>query len=98
MNVLAAVMTICLMFTIPSGAVTEDAETAYYDALYEETDFAVELPAPKAVLASAVFSDILPSANVQPLDGDLFSPGSTPIAENFTENGYRDDTIIVELE
>jgi len=100
MNVLAAVMVFSLMFVIPSGAVTEDAEMAYYDALYEETegDYAVELPKPKAVLASAVFSDILPSANVQSLDGDLFTPGSTPIAENFTETGYRDDTIIVELE
>ena len=65
-NVLAAVMVFSLIFTIPSGAVTEDAEMAYYDALYEETegDYAVELPKPKAVLASAVFSDILPSANV----------------------------------
>ena len=100
MNVLAAVMVFSMMFVIPSGAVTEDAEMAYYDALYEETegDYAVALPQPKAVLASAVFSDILPSANVQSLDGDLFTPGSTPIAENFTETGYRDDTIIVELE
>ena len=100
LNVLAAVMVFSLIFTIPSGAVTEDAEMAYYDALYEETegDYAVELSKPKAVLASAVFSDILPSANVQALDGDLFTPGSAPIAENFTENGYRDDTIIVELE
>lgn len=99
-NVLAALMIFSLIFTIPSGTVTEDAEMAYYDALYEESegDYAVELPKPKAVLASAVFSDILPSANVQPLDGDLFTPGSAPIAENFTENGYRDDTIIVEME
>jgi len=50
------------------------------------------------VLASAVFSDILPAANVGALEMDLFAPGSTPIAENFTENGYRDDTIIVEME
>ena len=99
MNVLAVLMVFSLMFTIPSGAVTEDAEMAYYDALYEEEgDYAVELPQPKAVLASAVFSDILPSANVQSLDGDLFTPGNTPITENFTETGYRDDTIIVELE
>ena len=98
-NVLAVLMVFSLIFTIPSGAVTEDAENAYYDALYEEDgDYAVELPQKKAVLASAVFSDILPSANVAALDADLFSPGSTPIAENFTENGYRDDTIIVEME
>ena len=29
---------------------------------------------------------------------DLFAPGNTPVAANFTESGYRDDTIIVELE
>ena len=29
---------------------------------------------------------------------DLFEPGNTPIAANYTESGYRDDTIIVELE
>jgi len=97
-NVLAVLMVFSLIFTIPSGAVTEDAEMAYYDAQYEEGDYAVSLPQPRAVLASAVFSDILPSANVASLDDDLFTPGSTPIAENFTESGYRDDTIIVELE
>ncbi len=100
MNGLAAVMVFSLMFTIPSGAVTEDAQDAYYEALYEESEgaYASELPKPKAVLASAVFSDILPSANVSALDGDLFTPGNAPVAENFTETGYRDDTIIVELE
>jgi len=98
-TVLAALLVFSLIFTLPSGTVTEEAENAYYDALYEEDgDYAVELPAPRAVLASAVFSDILPSANVAALDGDLFTPGSTPIDENFTENGYRDDTIIVEME
>ncbi|MBR6569216.1 MAG: phosphodiester glycosidase family protein [Clostridia bacterium] len=97
-TILAVLMVFSLIFTIPSGSVTEEAEMAYYDAQYEEGDYAVSLPQPKAVLASAVFSDILPSANVAALDSGLFSPGSTPVAENFTENGYRDDTIIVELE
>lgn len=50
------------------------------------------------MLASAVFSDILPAATVDALPIDLFAPGNTPIAANYTENGYRDDTIIVELE
>ena len=98
-NLLAAVLILSLMFTLPSGAVTEEAEQAYADALYEdEGDYVMQLPQPKAVLASAVFSDILPSANVASLPQDLFAPGSTPRAENYTENGYRDETIIVEME
>jgi len=106
LSVLAALMTVALVFTIPSGAITEEAQTRYYDALseeewdWEEDEFDEEasLPKPRAVLASAVFSDILPAANVGALENDLFAPGSTPVAENFTENGYRDDTIIVEMD
>ena len=102
-SVLAVLMALSLMFTIPSGAITEEAQNRYFEALWdeEEEDFFDEearLPRPRAVLASAVFSDILPAANVGALDIDLFAPGSTPTAEKFTENGYRDDTIIVEME
>ena len=103
---LAALLTLALVFAIPSGAVTEEAQNRYFDALYEEEwdeewdedwDEEAALPKPRAVLASAVFSDILPAEGVAKLDGNLFMPGSTPIAENFTGNGYRDDTIIVEM-
>ena len=99
LSVLAAVLALSLIFTIPSGAITEEAQNRYFDALWEE-DYDEDYEArrePVAVLASAVFSDILPAANVSSLDNDLFAPGSTPIAENFTENGYRDETIIVEM-
>ncbi len=100
LSILSALMVASLMFSIPSGAVTEYAQRAYENALSDETQdgYATKLPRPKAVLASAVFSDLLPSANVASLDGDLFTPGNQPIEANFTENGYRDDTIIVELE
>ena len=100
LSVLAAVLALSLIFTIPSGAITEEAQNRYFDALWEE-DYDEDFEArrePVAVLASAVFSDILPAANVSSLDNDLFAPGSTPIAENFTENGYRDETIIVEMD
>ena len=102
-TVVALLMVFSLIFTIPSGAITEEAQTRYFDALWEDAeeygwDEEASLPKPRAVIASAVFSDILPAANVDPLDIDLFAPGSTPVAENFTENGYRDDTIIVEME
>ena len=100
-TVLALVMVLSLMFAIPSGAITEEAQNRYFDALWEEEyDFDEEayLPIGGRLTASAVFSDILPAANVDPLENDLFAPGSTPIAENFTENGYRDETIIVEMD
>ncbi len=102
LSVLAVVLAASLMFTIPSGAITEEAQSRYFDALWSEDEgFEEDLEAryqPIAVIANAVFSDILPAANVDALDNDLFTPGSTPIAENFTENGYRDETIIVEME
>ena len=99
-GVLAVLMAVSLTFLIPSGAVTEEAQQRYLDAAYEaeESWDEASLPKPDAVLASAVFSDILPAATVEALPIDLFAPGNTPIAANYTENGYRDDTIIVELE
>ncbi len=97
LSVLVIVLAVSLMFTIPSGAITEEAQMRYFDALWDEEDDDLAKREPIAVLASAVFSDILPAANVEPLENDLFTPGSTPVAENFTENGYRDETIIVEM-
>lgn len=101
--VLAALMVLSLMFLIPSAAITEEAQARYFDALWneeDEWDFDEEagMDKPYRVRASAVFSDILPAANVGALKNDLFAPGSTPVAENFTEAGYRDDTIIVEMD
>ena len=101
MSVVLAVLVAGLAFVIPSGAITEDAQARYNEAVDGEEDIWDEdaaLPKPAAVLANAVFSDILPSANVEALPADLFAPGSTPKSENFTENGYRDDTIIVEMD
>ena len=99
-SVLAVLMAVSLTLLIPSGAVTEEAQQRYLDAAYaqEEGWEEASLPKPDAVLASAVFSDILPAATEDALPIDLFAPGNTPIAANYTENGYRDDTIIVELE
>ena len=99
-GVLAVLMAVSLTFLIPSGAVTEEAQQRYLDAAYEAEEGWDEasLPKPDAVLASAVFSDILPAATVDALPIDLFAPGNTPSAANYTETGYRDDTIIVELE
>ena len=101
-SILAVLMSLSLVFTIPSGAITEEAQNRYFEALWDEEeeyfDEEALLPTPKAVIASAVFSDILPAANVDPLERDLFAPGSTLKSENVTENGYRDETIIVEMD
>ena len=91
---LSVLLALSLMFLIPSAAMTEDARRQYSNP---DGDSLRSLLNPRAVLASAVFSDILPSANVVSLPVELFTPGNTPIEENFTEDGYRDDTIIVEL-
>lgn len=96
---LVVVMSFSLVFLIPSGSVTEDAE-AYYDELLMEESGDEAYGAkyqPVAVLASAVFSDILPSSGIDPLPIDLKTPGNAPIAENYTETSYRDESIIVEL-
>ena len=92
-SVFAVVLALLLATLVPSAAITEKARRSYAaSSLISEAEFA-----PRAVLASAVFSDILPSANISSLPIDLFTPGSTPLESGYTENGYRDDSIIVEL-
>ena len=98
LTVLAIVLSLSLAVLLPSGAITEQARACYNDALSDDGFWDEDASlTPRAVLASAVFSDILPAANIQALPIDLFTPGSTPVEANFTEDGYRDDTIIVEM-
>ncbi|MEG0047933.1 MAG: phosphodiester glycosidase family protein [Clostridia bacterium] len=104
MSVMVVLMALSLAFLVPSGAITEDAATRYTDATYQETDedgfaeIARRELKPVAILANAAISDVLPAEKIQPLPIDLATPGNAPIAENFTETGYHDDTIIVEME
>ena len=69
LSVLAAVLAFSLIFTIPSGAITEEAQNRYFDALWEEEedeDYEAKHE-PVAVLANAVFSDIrLAASDIQP--------------------------------
>lgn len=101
----AILLAVSLCATIPSGMLTDKARNSYYDRMVNEesewNEEECEKPNffglhPVAVLASAALTDILPG-DVAPLPIDLLAPGGTPIEENFTENGYRDDTIIVDL-
>lgn len=95
---LVLLMALGMALLIPSGAITEDARVRYEFSGDEADEGGIARLKPAAVLASAAMSDILPAAMIEPLDLDIKLPGGTPIEENFTENGYRDDSIIVELE
>ena len=105
-SVLLLLLLFVLPFTLPSGAVTDEAHRRYIDA--GEEDFIVwdeeeEDPygkvesKPFRLLASAGLSDVVFSDDVIPLPVDN-SPGRMPIGENYTEDGYSDDTIAVEME
>lgn len=106
LTLLAIMLAASLAFATPSGAITDDARDLYTQALegaeedYEEEEDEGDEEArivPRAVIASTGLSDIQPSDEVF-LPVDLFEPGSEPIAENFTEDGYEDETISVHLE
>lgn len=98
-------MLLSLPFAVPSAAITGEANRSYLDAAYDEDSDFVEdadfISMVKkrtiAVIASAGMSDILPVNDISALPTDN-SPGRTPVEANFTETGYRDDTIIVEME
>ena len=97
---------VCLMFAVPSGAILAEADARYQDAVdWQDEDFDDEelfdedaSAKPYRVLASAALSDILPVNDIAQLALDMNSFGRTPIEANFTDTGYRDDTIIVEIE
>lgn len=103
LSLLLICMLVALPFLVPSGAILGEQNRAYLDAapsgdedVFEGAATPHSLARPVAVLASAAMSDILPVNDIAalPVDG---SPGRTPVEANFTEAGYRDDTIIVEM-
>lgn len=95
--ILVLLLSVSLVFLVPSGAVTEEAQELYDEWLMEDEEYGAKYK-PVAVLASAVFSDILPSSGIDPLPIDRTMPGNAPAAENYTDTTYRDESIIVELE
>lgn len=111
LTIVLAAMLLSLPFLLPSGQVTPEANAAYLDEAYSRGEETAGMATPSVasfslvgktwqpvgVRASAAMSDILPAGNIAALPVDN-SPGRTPIASGFTESGYRDDTIIVELE
>ena len=99
-------LSLSLAFAVPSGAITDEARQRYMnDAPMDwgddegNTDVAFDASAvPYRMMASAAMSDILPVNDVAYLDGDLQTIGRAPVEPNFTETGYRDETIIVEIQ
>ena len=101
-------MTLTLAFAVPSGAITPEADRRYQNEAPmtwgdEDEDFAegADIGAKLRgypMLASAAMSDILPVNDIAYLDTDIKTTGRTPVAANYTDTGYRDDTIIVEVQ
>ena len=108
----AAVLSLSLAFLLPSFALTEDARARYDEMLEEKWEEETEEAeaaglTPRAVLASAGDSDVIvidvdgeepEEKEVVPLAIDLFTPGSAPLLGHYTETGYHDASIDVEME
>ncbi|MBN1776601.1 MAG: phosphodiester glycosidase family protein [Clostridiales bacterium] len=100
--VIAVLMALSLTFLAPSGAILPEAAARYQDEVTTDMDsedaWDYSLFNPIGYLASTGLIDvILPTNDVAYLPLDLTEPGRVPIEENFTETGYQDDTIIVEI-
>ena len=102
LSLLLLFMLLALPFLVSSGAVTQEALYHYEDALYGEDDLAKDITfaAPSsaiATIASSGMTDVVFSKQITSLPVDT-SPGKTPIKANYTDTGYVDDTIAVEME
>ncbi|NLI20399.1 MAG: phosphodiester glycosidase family protein [Clostridiales bacterium] len=102
----AAVLLLALScaFAVPSGAILPEAASRYQDEApidwdedATDADWGASLK-PYRVIASAALSDILPVNDIAMLDTSLETVGRAPVEANFTDAGYRDDTIIVEVQ
>lgn len=107
MTLIVVLMALSLTFIVPSGTILTDAKQRYQnDAPIDwGDDDEEEVPAdwgaslkPVRVLASSALSDILPVDDLSYLDVDMDTVGRAPVEANFTDAGYRDDTIIVEIQ
>lgn len=104
-----AVMLLALScaFAVPSGAILPEAAQRYQnDAPIDwgedqDTNDTFDVGAsarPYRIIASAAMSDILPVNDISNLDTALDTIGHTPVEANYTDTGYRDNTIIVEVQ
>ena len=100
---IAVLMALSLTFLAPSAAILPEAEQRYLDELLPDWDelsnaWDFNLDGTVGYVASAGLIDaILPTNDIAYLSVDASEIGRVPIQENFTETGYQDDTIIVEI-
>ena len=96
LTVAVILLALSLTFAVPSGAILPTdttADTWDTDSLFDEDASAK----PYRVLASAALSDILPVNDIAELSLDMDTTGRAPVEKSFTDAGYRDNTIIVEI-
>jgi exopolysaccharide biosynthesis protein len=107
LTVSVVVMALLLAFAVPSGAVLPEAAQRYQNDApldWGDDEDTQEFPdagaalKPLRILASAALSDILPVNDVSYLDTDMETVGRAPVEANFTDAGYSDDTIVVEIQ
>ena len=94
-------------FAVPSGAILSEADQRYQNEApidwgddsetFDDADVGAALK-PAGILASAALSDILPVNDISNLDLSIATIGRAPIEANYTDAGYRDDTLIVEIQ
>ncbi len=107
MTLLVIVMALSLAFATPSGEILPDAKLRYQndapidwgndDTGTDEAGLGANA-ARYRVLASAAVSDVLPTSNMASLDEDINTVGRMPIEANYTDTGYSDDTIHVDIQ
>ncbi len=104
LTVAVVLLALSLAFFAPSGAILPEAGQRYQDEApldWGEDEAVADVGTslkPRGILASAAISDILPVNDITYLDTDMDTVGNAPVEANFTDTGYRDDTIIVEIQ
>lgn len=99
LGLLILVFALSLAVAAPAPVVTpenlENYQNTYQEDYDDELAFA---PLGGRLRASdTVMSDILPAANIKKLDWEMTTIGREPVQENFTADGYRDESIVVEM-
>lgn len=107
LTVAVILLALSCAFAVPSGAILPEAAQRYQNETPidwgddEDTTETFDIGAavkPYRIIASAAISDILPVNDISNLDTTMDTIGHAPVEANFTGTGYRDDTMIVEVQ
>ena len=103
-GVLAVLMAVSLTFLIPSGAVTEERSSAIWTPHTKNMrkkrrmGRGILCPRPTPCWPAPYSATFCPPPRWTRCPSTSSHPATRRSRPNYTENGYRDDTIIVELE